>query len=229
MAVLLEARNLARHHPEEPRWLVDHVSLQIEAGDRVALRGPSGAGKTLLLRAIAQLDPVEAGEVLWQGKIVPPNEIPNFRRAVIYLHQRASLLGDATSGEIVEDAICRPLVLAAHRHRTFDRPRIVALLDALGRGQAFLDQSISSLSGGEIQIVALLRAIQLDPRVLLLDEPTAAIDPSAAAAVEKLVDRWWSASPKERAMIWITHDDGQARRVADTVLTMESGRLVANV
>ena len=77
-----------------------------------------------------------------------------------------------------------------------------------------------------MQIVALLRAVQLDPLVLLLDEPTAAIDPAAAAAVEQLVGRWWCDSPQERAMIWITHDAVQAERIAMRTLHMEGGRLL---
>jgi putative ABC transport system ATP-binding protein len=126
----------------------------------------------------------------------------------------------------VEGALRWPLALAVHRRQPFDRERILDLLDQLGRGPAFLDQPLAGLSGGEMQIVALLRAVQLDPLVLLLDEPTAAIDPAAAAAVEQLVGRWWSELPQARAMIWVTHDAAQAERIAKRTLHMEGGRLV---
>jgi putative ABC transport system ATP-binding protein len=228
MPILLELRNAARRHPNEPRWLLDHVSLTVNAGDRLAVAGPSGAGKTLLLRAMAMLDPLDEGSVSWQGRILRPADIPNFRRSAIYLHQRAVLPGDGARGDTVEAALRRPLALAVHRRRQFDRPRIVAWLDQLGRGPSFLEQPLTGLSGGEIQIVALLRAIQLEPRILLLDEPTAAIDSTAAAAVEQLVGRWWSESPRDRATVWVTHDAAQTSRVAQRIVRMENGRVVAS-
>ncbi len=226
MPVLLEIRNAARRHPDEPRWLLDHVSLALETADRVAVNGPSGAGKTLLLRALAQLDPLDQGCVYWRGRHVRSVGIPGFRSAVVYLHQRAALFGAPPLGDTVEGALRWPLTLAAHRGQSFDRQRLIALLDQLDRPPGFLDQPISGLSGGEMQIVALLRAVQLDPTVLLLDEPTAAIDPTAAEAVERLVDRWWSEAPQQRAMIWVTHDASQAQRIAKRTLRMEGGRLI---
>lgn len=228
MPVLLELRDAARRHPTEPRWLLDHVSLALCAGDRFAVNGPSGAGKTLLLRSMILLDPFDQGEVLWHDRLLRPAEIPDFRRSAIYLHQRAVLPCDPSRGDTVEDALRRPFSLAIHRQRSFDRPRILALLESLGRGAAFLEQSVSSLSGGEIQMTVLLRAVQLDPVVLLLDEPTAAIDPAAAATVEQLVNRWWSEKPKERALIWVTHDAAQAQRVADRTVRMEGGKFLGN-
>jgi putative ABC transport system ATP-binding protein len=224
MPILLEIQDVARRHPTEPRWLLDHVSLKLQAGDRLAVAGPSGAGKTLLLRAMIQLDPIDEGEVRWRGHPIRPAEIPNFRRSAVYLHQRAVLFSDSAHGDTVKDALLRPFSLAIHRGRSFDQTRILALLDHLGRRPEFLDQPVSGLSGGEIQIAALLRAIQLDPVVLLLDEPTAAIDPIAAAAVEQLVDRWWSEQPTERALVWVTHDAAQTERVAQRILRMENGR-----
>jgi putative ABC transport system ATP-binding protein len=226
--VLLELRNVARRHPTEPRWLLDHVSLALRAGDRFAVSGPSGAGKTLLLRSMILLDPFDQGEVLWRDRPLHPAEIPDFRRSAIYLHQRAVLPCDSSHGETVEDALRRPFSLAIHRQRSFDRPKILALLESLKRGATFLEQPVSGLSGGEIQMTALLRAVQLDPMVLLLDEPTAAIDPAAAAAVEQLVDRWWTEKPQERALIWVTHDAAQAQRVADRTMRMENGKFFEN-
>ena len=220
MTTLLEARNIARRHPGEPRWLLQQVSVELHAGERLAVQGPSGSGKTLLLRSLAMLDPVDEGDVFWQGRTLRPAEVPSFRRSAIYLHQRAALLD-----EIVEAALRRPFTLAVHRHRQFDRKRIIDLLDQMGRNDSFLAQRVSELSGGEIQMVALLRAIQLDPTVMLLDEPTAALDPHTATTVEALFGRWLAEKPNERAMIWVTHDAVQANRVADRTLRMEGGRI----
>jgi putative ABC transport system ATP-binding protein len=219
---LLEAHNLGRRHPDGGRWLLEDVSLAVHAGRPLALGGPSGSGKTLLLRALALLDPLDAGSVLWQGRRLASEAVPHFRHEVIYLHQRPTLLG-----ETVQDALARPFSLAVHRDRRFDPARIVDLLGQLYRGEAFLAKRTDDLSGGEMQIVALLRAVQLDPILLLLDEPTAALDRRTARAVEELLRNWVAESAgQRRSYVWVSHDAVQAGRVSQTVLHIQDGRLV---
>ena len=218
--VLLEARNLARRHPDGRRWLLQDVSLEVQAAARLSIAGPSGSGKTLLLRALAMLDPPDHGEVRWRGRPVRRDGIPPFRKAVIYLHQRPALWE-----ETVEAALRRPFSLAVHRRQTFDADRIGKLLGQLGRNESFLDKRTADLSGGEMQIVSLLRALQLDPTVLLLDEPTAALDRQTAAAVEKLLRDWVGGTSGGRALVWVTHDADQARRVAQRTLPIKNGTI----
>lgn len=217
---LLEARNIARPHPDGRRWLLDNVSLKIHAASSVSVTGASGSGKTLLLRALAVLDPFDGGQVRWKGNPVSRDGIPAFRRQAIYLHQRPAMLD-----ENVETALRRPFLLTIHRGRQFDRGHIVQRLEQLGRGESFLLKHAADLSGGEMQIVALLRALQLDPCMLLLDEPTASLDSSTTSAVEKLLEHWLGESPRGRSVVWITHDAEQARRVAQRTLLMEHGKL----
>jgi putative ABC transport system ATP-binding protein len=100
------------------------------------------------------------------------------------------------------------------------------MLSQLGRDEAFLGKPVGELSGGESQLVALLRAIQLDPKVLLLDEPTAALDSGATAAVEKLVGNWLAESPRTRATVWVTHAADQARRVAERTIRIDRGKIL---
>jgi putative ABC transport system ATP-binding protein len=218
-AALLEARQLRRRLGVD-HWLLHDLSLQLGSGDRLALRGPSGAGKTLLLRALAKLDRVDDGEICFRGQSVPAARTPQFRREVIYLHQRAALLEDR-----VEAALQRPFLLAAHRHRRYQPQRIVQWLERLGRDAAFLGKSGAELSGGEIQLTALLRALQLDPAVLLLDEPTAALDGATAAVVEQMLIEWVDDEPAGRALLWVTHDVQQAGRVGRRTLHIQQGRL----
>ena len=217
---LLEARNITRRHADGHGRLLDDVSLEVHAAQRLAVTGASGSGKTLLLRALTMLDPLDGGQVRFKGDLVHRDGIPEFRRQAIYLHQRAALME-----EQVEAALRRPLKLFAHRRRRFDKDRITEWLGQLGRDESFLAKQVGDLSGGEIQIAALLRAVQLDPAVLLLDEPTAALDRQTTAAVEKLLSDWVAESPHSRAMVWVTHDARQARRVADKTLCMEEGRI----
>jgi putative ABC transport system ATP-binding protein len=170
---------------------------------------------------LALLDAIDSGQVLWHGQPIRNQDVPGFRRRVIYFHQRPSILADT-----VEAALRQPLALAIHRGRKFDKPWIVERLAALGRDEKFLEQKVGNLSGGEMQITALLRAVQLEPNVLLLDEPTSALDPKTAGAVEQWLTAWIDKSPDVRAMIWVTHDTGQANRIANHTMQMENGRIM---
>jgi putative ABC transport system ATP-binding protein len=217
----IEARNLARRHPDGQGWLLDGVTLAIEPGSRTSISGPSGSGKTLLLRALAMLDPLDRGEIRFEGRPIVREAIPEYRCTVVYLHQRPALLARR-----VEGALKRPFELNVHRDRLFPRARIVQLLDQLGRAESFLDKPVAELSGGESQLVALLRAVQLDPKVLLLDEPTAALDPEATAAVETLVNGWLAEAPDVRSIVWVTHNAEQAARMGGHMMRIECGRIV---
>jgi putative ABC transport system ATP-binding protein len=197
------------------------ISLSIYGGERLAIIGATGSGKTLLMRSLALLDPVDGGDVLWKGKPVEVSQIPRYRSQVIYLHQRPALLGDT-----VEACLRHPFSLRIHRGLTYKRDQAAALLQTLGRDEGFLSKACRDLSGGERQLTALVRALLIDPAVLLLDEPTAALDATAVEAVEKVAIQWVTESANSRAAVWVTHDDRQVHRTADRVLTMHSGRLL---
>ena len=189
-------------------------------GDRLGVLGPSGAGKTVLLRAIALLDPLDEGSIRWDGGAVRGEAVPEYRKQVIYLHQRPALLEGT-----VEDNLRHPFTLAAHRDRAFDPGRAEDLLARLGRDRGFLAKNSRDLSGGESQLVGLIRALQLDPAVLLLDEPTASLDPATTAAVEGMLGDWLAAEPDGRALVWVSHDAEQARRMTGRRLYLRAGRM----
>jgi putative ABC transport system ATP-binding protein len=217
---LLEARGIGRQHRDGTDWLLRDVSLAIGAGERVALTGPTGSGKTVMLRSLAMLDAVNEGTILWRGESPGPDEIPVYRSQVIYLTQRARLF-DGT----VETNLQLAYSLAVHRHRTYSRENIIAQLERLGRDDRFLALDSASLSGGETQIVALLRAIQLDPTMLLLDEPTASLDEGTTRQIEQLVGDWMAFPGTGRAFVWVTHDSAQSNRVAIRTLQLRDGQL----
>lgn len=220
MTALLDARGLSRRHPRQDGWLLEDVSLSVSAGECVAIAGPTGSGKTLLLRALALLDPLPGGEIFFLGRPAGSSGVPAYRAAVIYLHQRPSMIADS-----VEAALRRPLALRIHRRRPFPRAKVVEMLEQLGRPESFLDQGVANLSGGEMQITALLRALLLEPCVLLLDEPTAALDPQTTAAVESLLGRWLADAPDRRALVWVSHNAEQAERIAHRKLRMQNGKI----
>jgi putative ABC transport system ATP-binding protein len=213
-APILQADDIGRT-AADGSWLIRHVSLTVSAGESWAISGPTGSGKTVLLRTLAMLDAINEGELRWNGAPVPNEQVPQFRRDVVYLHQKPALIAGT-----VEDNIQLPSQLQVAGGTTYDRDAAVASLERLGRTSGFLEKSSGDLSGGESQIVALLRAMQVKPSILLLDEPTAALDATATAAVEQLVSSWLNDSPTTRATIWVTHNADQLERVADNVLKL---------
>jgi putative ABC transport system ATP-binding protein len=219
---LLKACGLGRRKPGSEDWLLRGVCIAVRAGDRLALTGPSGSGKTVLLRALALLDPHDEGRIEWGGRSLREEAIPAYRKKVVYLHQRPALFEGT-----VADNLKHPFTLRAHREKRFDRARVVGILETLKRDETFLEKSSRDLSGGEAQIVALIRCLQLDPTMLLLDEPTAALDRATAEAVEEILYRWQLEAPGERTLIWVSHDLEQAKRMNGRRLHMQFGRVDA--
>ncbi len=216
---LLQAERLSRRSEEGAR-LLEEVSLELSGGNRLVVEGPTGAGKSVLLRALALLDPLEGGRILWRGEPVADGAVPEFRSRVAYLHQNPAL-AEGT----VEENLRAPFALRVHRGRRYDRGRAVELLAELGRDPSFLGKSRDDLSGGERQVSALVRVLALEPEVLLLDEPTASLDPETTARAEELVGHWVAEGAGARAYVWVSHDREQAGRVAGRRLRMEAGRL----
>jgi len=124
----------------------------------------------------------------------------------------------------VEDNLRFPFSLKTLRKRSFDLAAVTTLLGHAGKAPDFLAKRAGDLSGGESQVVSLIRTLQLNPEVLLLDEPTAALDPTSSREVEALIDAWFAGDPA-RACIWVSHDLDQARRMSDIHLQMSAGVL----
>ncbi len=215
---IVRAENLRR--VVDGKTLLNDVSLTIASGDRIAVVGSTGSGKTLLLRALAMLDAVDEGQLYYHGHDVAAQDIPLYRSKVMYLHQRPAFGEESVLAELQ-----RPFTLKAHRDRSFDREFVENQLQSLHRDASFLAQSCRDLSGGESQIVALLRAIELHPQVLLLDEPTAALDADSTQQVEQLVECWLEESSQSRAMVWVTHDGRQAERMGNRRIVIRDGGL----
>lgn len=218
--VLIETRRLARSAQLPDTPLLHPTDFHLHGADRVAITGASGSGKSVFLRLLALLDPASDGQLLWRGQTVNAAQVPLYRRHVCYLPQRPALLDGS-----VESNLRFPFSLTTHRQQRFDPTVIDALLAQSGKTAAFLAKDAAELSGGEAQIVALLRALQLAPEVLLLDEPTAALDPASVQAIETLVANWLAHGNGSRAYVWVSHDAEQTRRVSNRVLQMQDAVL----
>ncbi|MET4043387.1 putative ABC transport system ATP-binding protein [Bradyrhizobium sp. RT6a] len=174
------------------------VSLDLQDGECVALQGPSGVGKTLLLRSIADLDPNE-GTVKLDGTLREAMPAPTWRKRVTYLAAEPGWWSDIVQEHFSGWDEALPLV------------------ERLGLPPSCGPWPIQRLSTGERQRLGLVRALMLRSRVLLLDEPTSALDSTSAAAVESLIAERAS---NGTSVVWSTHDDAQARRVGSRVLVM---------
>lgn len=210
---VLEAYGLGREVTRG--WLFRDLDLRLSAGQCLALAGPSGAGKSLLLRLLAGLDPLQAGAVYLQGKAQADWEMPAYRARVMYLPQ-----SPAFADTMVEASLAYSFGFRQHRKREWSRETAAAMALALGRDDGFLKLATASLSGGEAQLVGLMRALLLEPQVLLLDEATANMDPATTRRAESLIGNWLQARPG-RTCLWASHDASQRERVASGEIRLQ--------
>jgi putative ABC transport system ATP-binding protein len=140
--------------------------------------------------------------------------MPAYRARVVYVPQRPSL-----PETTVEAALAVPFGLRMHREKVFSPAVARRYLDALGMDASFLTQRTEKLSGGEAQIVATLRAVLIEPTLLLLDEPTTSLDAARVERIEMLIGNWLERD-HGRAYVWTSHDRNQLARVSDKILTL---------
>jgi putative ABC transport system ATP-binding protein len=212
--IRLEVRHLSLNRAGQ-RVLSD-VSLQLDTGEIVCLLGPSGSGKSSLLRCLNVLTEPPAGNVLLDGQDVTGLPVINLRSRVGMLFQQASLF----QGTVAQNVAYGP----ALQGRELSRSEILVLLTQVDLQPDMAERPASLLSGGQAQRVALARTLANQPDVLLLDEPTSALDPSASRRIEETVLQL--RETLGLAVLWVTHDVEQARRVASRVYLLVEGRIV---
>ncbi len=196
--------------------LLRDVAISLGTGERVALTGPSGCGKTTLLRAIAGLiDPV-AGSVRLRGQTPETFGWPAFRRRVILVAQRPVLL----EGTVCQN-LSRPFRYATAK-TVFDEPRALDLMAQLLLEPGRMTQEALSLSEGQRQRICLLRALLAEPDVVLLDEPSSALDDAAAEAVDVVVRR--EARQRGLAALIVSHERGRITESCDRVMDLTSAK-----
>lgn len=198
--------------------LLKPSSSRIDAGDRIVLQGGSGSGKSLLLRSLARLNQYHCQSLQLNGQAHSKLSVRQWRQQVALVAQQAVMINGS-----VEDNLRLPYTFKNYHHQTFDKQKIINILTAFGKPKAFIARDINRLSGGERQIVNLLRTLQLSPDILLLDEPTAALDSVSRDRLQQLLLDWVAETGKQRAFLWISHDKEQARRIATCHWQMQAG------
>ncbi len=158
MSALIETCALARRDERRQAVLLQPTDFALHRADRVSITGASGSGKSVFLRALALLDAPTSGQVLWNHRPIANADIPEYRSRICYLSQRPALI-DGT----VLDNLRFPFSLKSLRKRHFELATVTALLQHAGKSPDFLAKNASDLSGGESQVVALIRSLQLNP------------------------------------------------------------------
>lgn len=168
------------------------------------------------------IDPCPGCELRFHDQSVTADSITSFRRQVIYLPQRAVVL-PAT----VEENLRLPFSSQVDS-QAYSQQRAVQLLEQFAKPAEFLDKPAENLSGGERQIVSFVRAIQLDPDVLLLDEPTSALDRESAQRLEQVLGQWYETTGRNgirRAFVLVSHQTEQLTRLTQQSVTIANGQL----
>lgn len=210
-ASLLPLRLDAVSYRVGDQTLIRDLTLDFHAGAPTLVLGPNGAGKSLLLRLCHGLIQPTAGRVQWQGTAAQNPETLRFGQAMVF--QKPVLLRRSVLANVIFPLHLRGLDAATQKTRA------MAALDRVGLS-ALADRPARVLSGGEQQRLALARAWALEPEILFLDEPAAALDPSATRQVEAIIDSIGRGGTK---IVMTTHDLGQARRLAGDVIFLHRG------
>jgi peptide/nickel transport system ATP-binding protein len=206
-----------------PVRAVDSVSLDIEAGETLALVGQSGSGKTTLAKTIMGLHAPSGGVILLEGKEVI-NRGKDFYRRVQMIFQNP---GESLSHRLsVLELVMEPLEVQKMGAKEQRRQKAIRTIEEveLPQGERFLRAYPHHLSGGELQRVAIARALALDPDLLIADEPTAFLDASVGAKILKLLLNLQE--HRGLSMLYITHDIATARKVSDRIAVMLGGQII---
>ena len=207
---MLELKNISKKFKD--RQILSDFNLTVEENKILAIVGPSGGGKTTLLRMLAGLEKIDSGEIVYNGESLPIDELEK-RNLLGFVFQDFQLFPHLT---VLENLVLSP-INTMNMAKSDAEKKAIKLLEKLGLEKQINNYPIS-LSGGQKQRVALARAMMIDPKIIGYDEPTSALDPELRLEVEKLI-------LKNRELgitqIVVTHDLQFAENIADSILKVE--------
>ncbi len=214
---MIEIRKVSKRF--KGQYALQSVDLKIDKGSTVVLIGPSGCGKSTLLRLIIGLSEADEGSIHFEGMEVQREDLLNIRVKMGYVIQEGGLFPHLNAYDNVR--------LMA-KYLNWDNQRIEERINELGDlvklSSDKLNQFPTQLSGGQRQRVSLMRALMLDPDVLLLDEPLGALDPMIRADLQKDLKAIFQSLAK--TVVLVTHDIREAHYFADTIILMKSGQII---
>ena len=207
---MLELKNISKKFKD--RQILSDFNLTVEKNKILAIVGPSGGGKTTLLRMLAGLEKIDSGEIIYNGEYLPIDEFEK-RNLLGFVFQDFQLFPHLT---VLENLVLSPIKTMNMKKNDAEK-KAIELLEKLGLEKQ-INNYPTSLSGGQKQRVALARAMMINPKIIGYDEPTSALDPELRLEVEKLI-------LKNRELgitqIVVTHDLQFAENIADSILKVE--------
>ena len=218
--VLIQVTDLKKHYNKGEIKALDGVSLEIDQGEVVVIIGPSGSGKSTLLRSLNLLEEPTSGQILVDGVDItdPKVDINVHRQKMGMVFQHFNLFPNMT---VLRNMTIAPMKLL-HKSKGEIEAKAMELLRMVGledRADAYPRQ----LSGGQKQRIAIVRALCMEPEILLFDEPTSALDPEM---VGEVLDVMKNLAKEGMTMAVVTHEMGFAREVASRVVFMDAGTIV---
>ena len=216
---LIETVNLCQKYGEQD--ILKNINLGVERGEVFALIGPTGAGKTTLLRLIDLIDTPASGKILFEGTDTTLSAKTRLeaRRRMAFVFQKPIVFNMSVYDNIATGLKWRGMGKSSIREKTN------SILDMVGLS-AYRNKNARMLSGGEVQRVAIARAIVSEPEVLLLDEPSANLDPASESKIEELITN--ISNRYNTTIIMATHDMSQGQRLADRVGVLLNGEILQN-
>lgn len=218
--VMISASNLVKHYNGGSIHALNGVSADIRKGEVLVVIGPSGSGKSTFLRCLNLLERPTTGIVVFDGTDLtdPKTDINLFRRKMGMVFQHFNLFPHMT---ILENLTLGPVQLLGKTKQQAEQTarKLLARVGLEDRGNAYPAQ----LSGGQKQRIAIVRALCMEPEVMLFDEPTSALDPEM---VGEVLDVMKELAKDGMTMVVVTHEMGFAREVADRVIFMDGGRIL---
>ena len=197
--------------------VLDGIDLEVDPGDVIVLVGPSGCGKSTFLRCLTHLEEPTGGQIFLDGKEVTDKEIDNVRSRMGMVFQHFNLFPHMT---VKKNITFAPVKLHKMTQAQADQ-RAMELLERIGLADK-ADEYPNMLSGGQKQRIAIVRALAMDPEVLLFDEPTSALDPEMVGEVLELMKKL---AKQGMTMVVVTHEMGFAKEVASRVIFIDKGKI----
>jgi len=218
MSEILKIEHL--HKKFDDLTVLDDINLSVHKGEVIVVIGPSGCGKSTFLRCLNGLEEIQEGKVILDDKVINPNkkEIRSSREKIGMVFQSYDLFPHKT---IIQNVTLAPIkVLKRNKKEVYEEAE--KLLELVGLS-AKKNNYPRQLSGGQKQRVAIVRALIMNPEVLLLDEITAALDPEM---VREVLDVVVGLAKEGRTMVIVTHEMAFARAVADRIVFMDGGKII---
>lgn len=217
---IISVKDLVKTYNNGSVTALDHCSLNVKKGQVIAIIGPSGSGKSTLLRSLNLLEEPTSGKIFFKGTDLTSKEVDinKHRQKMGMVFQHFNLFPHKT---VLENITMAPVTL---KTRTEEDAKNTAmkLLERVGLSEK-ADEYPNMLSGGQKQRIAIVRALAMEPEVMLFDEPTSALDPEM---VGEVLDVMKELASEGMTMIVVTHEMGFAREVADEILFMSEGRII---